>query len=152
MRAKVMWLALLLYDGHGNYSTTPKTFPVLVVSAIFNCSLPAALPLHHNWLSLVEQWYYRSCTCIRNNWPFCFFNLCPNAPCMTLLLQDKVKTYHKHFRFLVPLIGNSSRVFIIYLWVYMNSFSTLFDTLERPTSIYITNCRKTQNLFAFFSP
>ena len=34
----------------------------------------------------------------------------------------------------------------------MNSFPTLFDTLERPTSIYIANCKKTQNLFAFVSP
>ena len=33
----------------------------------------------------------------------------------------------------------------------MNSFPNLFDHLERRTSIYITYCRKTQNVFAFFS-
>ena len=34
----------------------------------------------------------------------------------------------------------------------MNNFPTLFEPLERPTSIYVAYCRKTQNAFAFFSP
>jgi len=36
--------------------------------------------------------------------------------------------------------------------VYLNSFPTQFDSLEYPTSIYIENIGKTQNIFAFLSP
>jgi len=34
----------------------------------------------------------------------------------------------------------------------MNSFPTLFDPLEHPTSIYIAYWRQTQILFTLFSP
>ena len=52
------------------------------------------------------------------------------------LLLGEVKTYQKQIQFFPSLIGDCSRVFIIYLRVCLNSFPAWFDPLERPT-LYI---------------